>query len=262
VEEIQRFYQETNEAGRLLSGSGMLEKARTQEILLRHLPAAPARILDVGGGPGEYAGWLSSLGYEVYLLDAVPKHIEQAGVLPLAGVYLGDARALPCEDGFADAVLMLGPLYHLTERPDRIQALSEARRGLREGGVVCAAAISRWASLLHSLVDGFFDKEEFWPILQRDLAEGQHRNDTGSPLYFTTSVFHRPDELRKELSDAGFSAVTVTGVEGPGWIVKDFDETWFDEARRERILTLVRQVENEAPLLGCSMHLIACGKKG
>ncbi|MBI4904232.1 MAG: methyltransferase domain-containing protein [Acidobacteria bacterium] len=262
MNEILQYYEQSNESARLHSGSGLLERIRTQDILQRYLPPPPAKVLDIGGGPGDHAGWLAAQGYEVHLLDPVAKHLEQAARFPLAGIQQGDARALPCEDQCVDATLLLGPLYHLPERADRIQALREAHRALRPGGVLCTAAISRWASLLHSLVDGFVDDDAFWPVLQRDLLEGQHRNDTGNLLYFTTAVFHRPQELREELAEAGFSNIQVIAVEGPGWLAKDFDNRWQDASRRERILTLVRQVECEEPMLGSSMHLIATGYKG
>jgi len=261
MDEIVSYYEKSEEAERLHGGSGLLERVRTQDILRRYLPAAPARILDVGGGPGEYSGWLTSLGYEVYLLDPVEKHLEQARRLPLAGVQQGDARALPAEAGVADAVLLMGPLYHLTLREDRMKALGEAWRVMRPGGVLCAAVISRYASLLHSLVDGFVDDDLFWPVLERDLQEGQHRNDTSELKYFTTAVFHKPGEIEAELREAGFGEVEVLAVEGPGWLAKDFDEHWQDEAWRERLLSLVARVEREDTLIGCSMHLIAIGRK-
>lgn len=261
MREIHSYYSASDEAARLTSGSGLLELHRTQEIIGSRLAQPPLTILDIGGGPGTYAAWLTSLGYSVYLLDPVDKHLQQASQLGLAGVRQGDARALPCEAESVDAALLFGPLYHLTQRPDRIQALREAHRALKPGGLLFAAAISRYASLFHSLVDGFVDDDTFWPILTRDLAEGQHRNDTGNPQFFTTSVFHRPEELHAEVLEAGFPQPELLGIEGPGWLAKDFDERWRDEQRRRRLLTLVRAVESEAPLLGCSLHLMAIGRK-
>src|SRR5262249_49876920 len=79
-------------------------------------------------------------GYAVHLSDVVPLHVEQAREAsarqpdhPLAGTAVGDARRLAHPDGSADAVLLLGPLYHLTERADRLAAWREARRGRRPG---------------------------------------------------------------------------------------------------------------------------------
>jgi SAM-dependent methyltransferase len=94
---------------------GELEFLRTQELLRRHLPAAPAAVLDVGGGPGVHARWLVSDGYAVHLVDLVERHLQQALVSSGCTAELGDARALEAENGSYDAVLLLGPLYHLTE---------------------------------------------------------------------------------------------------------------------------------------------------
>ncbi|MDH3517569.1 MAG: class I SAM-dependent methyltransferase, partial [Acidimicrobiia bacterium] len=106
-----------------------VELLRTQEILLRHLPDPPAVVLDVGGGPGVYASWLTGLGYEVHLVDVVDRHVGEASAqMPApATAQLGDARALDFGDGAADAILLLGPLYHLPEKTDRLLALGEAR---------------------------------------------------------------------------------------------------------------------------------------
>src|SRR5262249_53797018 len=147
-------YEEVPEETRLATGPFQLEFARTQEVLLCEAPPAPATVVDVGGGAGPYALWLAPRGYEVHLVDAAPRRGDEGGRRseasshPIASCQVGDARALPFGDGIADAVLLLGPLYHLTEGADRLSALKEAHRILRPGGVVFAAAISRFASAL------------------------------------------------------------------------------------------------------------------
>jgi ubiquinone/menaquinone biosynthesis C-methylase UbiE len=266
--EIIRHYTLADEASRLGTGWFQLEHARTQELILRHLPPAPARILDVGGAAGVYACWLASLGYEVHLIDPVSNHIEQAlaasaplGDHQLASAKLGDARKLQESSQSTDAVLLLGPLYHLTQREDRLSALREAHRVLRHGGLVWAAAISRFASLLDSLAHGFFDEIEFASILERDLAEGQHRNPTQNLNYFTAAFLHRPEELANELTDAGFDLVELVAVEGPGWLARDFDRLWSIPQQRERLLAAVRKVEHAPALLGASSHILAVGRK-
>jgi ubiquinone/menaquinone biosynthesis C-methylase UbiE len=267
VQQVIRHYEQADENSRLQTGWFRLEFARTQELILRHLPPAPAVILDAGGGSGAYAGWLASLAYEVHLIDPVPKHVEQAlqrsmrQQRPIASVRVGDARKLEQSDYSVDGVLLLGPLYHLTEREDRLACLKEAFRALRIGGVVFAAAISRFASLLDSMTHGFFDQPDFAAILERDLSDGQHRNPTDKPEYFTTAYFHRPDELVSELSAAGFRLQELTAVEGPGWLAKDFDRLWADPVERKRLLQCVRNIEHEPALLGASSHFMAIGKK-
>src|SRR5262245_49803419 len=127
------YYARGEERGRLASRQGRLELTRTLELLERVLPPPPADVLDVGGGPGRYASLLADRGYRVRLVDAVALHVEQASADGRVEAVLGDARALDEPDGSYGAVLLLGPLYHLTERADRVLALSEARRVVRPG---------------------------------------------------------------------------------------------------------------------------------
>jgi len=201
------------------------------------------------------------------LLDAVPLHVTQAREASARqpdhpfSAEAGDARALPFADASADAVLLFGPLYHLTERTDRLQALREVRRVLRPGGVVLAAAISRFASLFDGLKYGFLDDPDFVSIVERDLSDGQHRNPRDHPAYFTTAFFHHPDELAAEVVDAGLILDTIRAVEGPGSILPDLDPWWNDERRRETLLTLIAQVEGEPSLLGMGGHVMAVGHR-
>jgi len=69
--EVMAFYPSTVDESIRLSSSadGRLEMVRTQELLRRYLPPAPARILDIGGGPGSHARWLVKAGYTVHLVD-------------------------------------------------------------------------------------------------------------------------------------------------------------------------------------------------
>jgi SAM-dependent methyltransferase len=266
--EILAYYGLGLERGRLDEIYFPLERARTQELLLRHLPAPPAVVLDVGGAAGAYAFWLAGRGYTVHLVDPVPLHIQQVrdatregSLPPLASAAVGDARRLDFADGTADAVLMLGPLYHLPERTDRLAALAEARRVLRSGGWLFAAAISRFASLLDGFRGSVFEDDAFLRIVERDLVDGQHRNDTGRPEYFTTAFFHHPDELSAETREAGFVLAGLFAVEGPGAYLPDFRARWDDATARERLLDLVRRVEREPSLLGTSPHLLAVGRR-
>jgi SAM-dependent methyltransferase len=267
-DEVLGYYALGGEQGRLEEAYFPLERTRTQELVARHLPPPPGVVLDVGGAAGAYAFWLAEQGYEVHLVDPVPLHVEQAEKASgartdgqLTSARVGDARRLDFGDDTADAVLLLGPLYHLTERGDRLAALAEARRVLRRGGRVFAAGISRFASLLDGLRGAVFDHEAFAGIVERDLADGQHRNETGIADFFTTAFFHQPAELGVELREAGLALDGLFAVEGPGAFVPDFRRRWEEAGSRQRLLDLVRRVEREPALLGVSPHLLAVGRK-
>jgi SAM-dependent methyltransferase len=264
--EIAAYYERGNEQGRL-GDWGRLELLRTRELLQRFLPAPPATVLDVGGAAGAYALPLAAEGYEVHLVDPIALHVEQALAAsaaqreaPLASAVVGDARELPFADASADIVLMLGPLYHLTEATDRTRALREARRALRPGGVLAAAAIMRFASTLDGIAQGFMLEPGFEEIVERDLADGQHRNPDGHPGWFTTAYFHRPDELDREVAAAGFEVRALVAVEGAVGAAAETHalDAWIDDpARREVLLRAIRRVEAEPSLLGASPHVMA-----
>src|SRR5205823_6075133 len=106
----------------------------------------------------------------------------------------GDARSLALDAKSFDAVLLLGPLYHLIQRKERLAALAEARRVVADDGVLAAAAISRFASIIDGLARGLLLHPEFRSIVEKDLRSGEHRNPSDLPRAFTTSFFHRPEE--------------------------------------------------------------------
>jgi SAM-dependent methyltransferase len=264
---VTHYEQRYREEDRLTRPQGRLEYLRTMELLARFLPASPAVVLDVGGASGAFATPLAQRGYQVHLIDPMPRHLELARLAserastPFASIEQGDARDLRHETGTIDAVLMLGPLYHLTEGQDRLQALREAHRVLRRSGAFFGAGVSRFASTYDGLAHGFVMESAFERIVERDVAEGQHRNPDGRPEWFTTAFFHHPDELRKEAVEAGFEDVAVFAVEGPGWFLTDLGD-WLDDAeRREVLLRTIRRVETELSIVGASPHLLVVGRK-
>jgi len=266
--EIINYYDQFNEHTRLFSDYGRLEKIRTEQILNRFLPKPPAVILDVGGGTGVYAFPLAKRGYRVHLMDLSPSHIEKAKAIsetqlkhPLASMSVGNAKNIKMENNSADAVLFLGPLYHLTKKSDRIKALREAHRVLKPKGLLFAASISKFASLIDGVLGGFIRDQDFVRIVERDLKNGQHRNPKNIPHYFTTSFFHHPKELRRELEASNFKVKSLLAIEGPLWITNNFDAYWKNKRLRNQILLFAEKIESELTILGASEHIIAIGQK-
>jgi ubiquinone/menaquinone biosynthesis C-methylase UbiE len=268
INKIVKYYRDYDEQARLSGSLGKIEFIRTQIIINRYLKSPPATVLDVGGATGRYSCWLAKEGYEVHLVDPVPRHVEQAKEAskaqpntPIASCTVGDARELEFEDGTADVVLLLGPLYHLVEAQDRNRSLTEVYRVLKSGGYLFAAGISRFSSTIDGLVSGYYLDPIFQEIMQRDLDTGQHRNPTNNPSYFMDTFFHHPDALKSEVRNVGFEITGVFAIEGISYMMKDLDKNWLVESQREFLLDIIGKIEGEHSLLGASPHIMCVAEK-
>ena len=153
-------------------------------------------------------------------------------------------------------MLLLGPLYHLRDREDRIQALKEARRIVRDGGPVFVAAISRWAPRL----DGVLQERlyERSPDFQSLLPEVE-RSGNLPPVVPSGFIgyTHRPGDLVDEISQAGLRVDDLVGVEGLPLAGTDMESRVGDPTAWDVVLDAARAIERVPELLGLSPHLIA-----
>ncbi|MBR7673210.1 class I SAM-dependent methyltransferase [Streptomyces daliensis] len=258
--EVEQFYsRDADEDQRLrASADGRLELLRTKELMRRFLPKPPARVLDVGGGTGVHAEWLTGDGYEVELIDPVSRHVEQAAKVCDARV--GDARHLTAADGTYDVVQLFGPLYHLPEQKDRQAALSEARRVAKPGGLVAAAAINRYASIFEHVSYAHLQKQRMQESISSILRTAVYDGKRG----FTLAYFHRAEELAQEMRETGLTDVAVFGIEGPAWSLLKTAEQQPGPGPTddlfESALTAARLAEPYPELLAASSHLLAVGR--
>ncbi|MFE6994767.1 class I SAM-dependent methyltransferase [Microbacterium sp. NPDC057659] len=251
---IQTYYGDVfDESVRLTtrSAQGPLEFRRTQELIREHVPAG--RVLDIGGGSGAHAVALQRDGYEVELIEPVPRHVESALE---AGVQarIGDARNLPFEDDSFDAALMLGPLYHLASLEHRLTAIREAARVVRPGGMVLAAGLSRYvafgAASLGREVPSPIPGE--WSAL---IADGT----PVSGLRFPAGHFHTAEELQGEAEAAGLEVLEVVGVEGPAGLFLEMARD-LDQAVQDAAMTIARAASAEPGIRDQSAHLLAIAR--
>ncbi|GAA0940219.1 hypothetical protein GCM10009554_30720 [Kribbella koreensis] len=255
---IRAFYAERYvEDDRLVrSGHGRLEFLRTQELIRRYLPGPGATVLDVGGATGVHARWLAADGYVVKLVDPVAEHVATASEVGTFAAMVGDARKLEQADDSVDVTLLFGPLYHLVDAADRAQALAEARRVTRPGGLVVAAGISRYAGLLEYGNKGMLS-EDTLPEFEVALTTGRNYDD---PTGFTNAYFHHADELRAEFDQAGFDATEVLGVEGPAAATLEHAAPADVPTLLPSAILLARLVENDPNVMSTSFHFLAFGR--
>ncbi len=265
---IKDYYTDQfSEEGRLAENLLSLEWIRTIDILERYLPKKRSVIYDIGGGTGKYSEWLLKKGHEVHLVDIVPKHVELAKkrmkcyVGSKHSAVTGDARKTSFADSSADAVLLLGPLYHFQGKKDRLQVLGETKRILKPGGIMICAIISRFASFIDGLDRGFIHDPAFRKIIAGDLKNSRHKNPTSNPEYFTESYFQHPFELEEEIRISGFRKIRLISVEGIMWIPGDLDALANDLEAWEAVLGFLREIEEDRSIIGVSPHIIGIGEK-
>lgn len=265
IKHVMDFYDDFDEDNRMKENP--LEYIRCKDIISRYLSKESMSILDIGGATGVFSFWLSEQGHNVTLIDFVPKHIEIAKKreidegIKLAAVSVGDARNLPFESGSFDLVLLMGPLYHLVDKNERLKSLQEAFRVLKPKGRVIGEVISRFASLFDGFLYGLVDDPDFVTIMQRDIKTGFHRDSSECKKYFTDAYFHRSEELSQEMSEVGFYFEELIAVTSFGNAIPDIDNKIKDDRYLNILLDTIKQVEKEPMLYGISSHFVGIGKK-
>ena len=260
--EIEDHYAATDEAGRLAKPRGSVEFLRTMEILSRFLPPPPARLLDVGGGPGRYALALEEVGYDVHLLDLLEEHVAQAHAAGVSQASVGDARDLQFRGLFGGRRSSSRPALPLDRSIGPRAGLGRGgtggapRRGCRRRGYFA------FASLIDGLNIGLMTDPDFVAIVEEDLRSGQHRNPEQRERWFTTAYFHHPDELVSEMAEAGLEPELVAAVEGPAQTMGAALDEWLaDPLLRETLLASLAKVESEPTIIGSTGHLLAIGRR-
>ncbi|WP_276165401.1 class I SAM-dependent methyltransferase [Zobellia alginiliquefaciens] len=264
--EIEFFYSRASEETRLDKGMGVFEFERIKYLIDKYLQLDSAKVVDVGGGTGKYAAWLSNKGHDVFLIDPVPKHIKKAKERSSSlknpfQVQLGEARCLNLPNNYADLVIIHGPLYHLQNREDRIKAIKEACRIAKKGGVILGFAINYTASTLVGLFHGLLHKESYFKMCVDELTSGVHTPPEEFPWLLAEAYYHRPEELREEFETQELKYLNIHAVEGMAWLDKDYFVRMSNEEDKKTLMDLIKITENDVNLLSFSPHMMIAARK-
>jgi SAM-dependent methyltransferase len=264
VSDIVGYYDNTaeKEHGRL--EEHQLEWDLTWRYLERYLPAQGS-ILEIGAATGRYTLALARRGYALtavdlsaVLLEECRQNLEAAGLGKRVRFVVADARDLGpvAETGF-DAVLLMGPLYHLIEEADRRAALREAAGRLRKGGLLFSAWLSRLGilgDLMRDLPHWIEGQEEVLSL----LASGRRPDD--APRGGFRGYFARVAEIAPLHEAMGLQTLAVAGVE-PAISADDESYNRLAGRRRQLWLDLLFEISQEPSIIGASRHLLYVGRK-
>lgn len=240
-----------------LAGQAMsVERLTTLRVLGETLRPGSC-VLDLGCGAGAYALPLAEAGHKVLVVDPVPLHITQlkSAVRPgmaletLHGEAPGVLGAFP--DGSFDAVLCLGPMYHLHSREDRLLCLRECARVLRPGGRIFLAFINGdWVIATQTML---YDGADY--LLTGDYDRESFRVDD-FPFQFHTLL-----EAEEEVEEAGLHIHRLMTSDG----LSEMHEQAVDAFTGEQFaqwLRYHRHLCEKPEFLGCGNHLLfVCGKE-
>ena len=242
-----------------------VEFAVTKRQLGRWIPRG-AHVAEIGVGVGHYSEHLASRGCRIYLvdvaqrlLDAAIARLREAGLTAqLTGAERRSATDLQSLPSAAfDAVLMLGPLYHLRRPPERERAVGEAARLLKPAGLLFAAGINRLSYLRDHFRQWPHEVVKRRAFHEQYLREGNLDPDHAPPIGFAHLT--TPKEFRSTFAGR-FEELALVGVES-------FTTPWQEILHKltaeeaEEWLDLVERTGVSTEGLGVSDHFLFVGRK-
>ena len=264
VSDIAAYYNTDPQREHNRLARNQLEYDLTWRYLHQYLPPQGS-ILEIGAATGRYTLELAKRGYTVTAVDLSATLIEECrrriaaeGVEKRVRLVVADARDLSkiTETAF-DAVLLMGPLYHLVEEADRKVALKEAFNRLRIGGIIFSSFLSRFGilgDLIRNVPGWIEDQAEVRSL----LASGKRPDDypRGGFRGYSAKV----SEIAPLLEGIGFKTITVVGIE-PAISADDESYNKLRGKQRQLWLDLLKEIGAERSIIGASRHLLYIGRK-
>ncbi|SMG13123.1 class I SAM-dependent methyltransferase [Sphingobacterium psychroaquaticum] len=264
--DIELFYNRASEETRLDRGMGVFEFERIKSLVEKYIPTSSSKIIDIGGGTGKYSEWLAKKGHHVHLVEPVSKHIQIAQnranrLKNKFSVHLGEGRKLEFPNDYADLIILHGPLYHLQKKEDRDLAISEAKRILKNDGIILGFAINYTASTLVGLLNGLIHKKPFFEMCKEELVWGMHNPPDDFPWLLAEAFYHKPEQLKDEFINQGLTYLNTYAVEGMAWLDKEYFANMLNNKKRRTLMELIQVTENDSYLLPFSPHMMIAVQK-
>ncbi|BDW93859.1 class I SAM-dependent methyltransferase [Muricauda ruestringensis] len=263
---IELFYNKASEETRLNKGMGVFEFERVKCLIEQFITEPALKIIDVGGGTGKYSEWLARKGHEVHLVEPVEKHLKLAQnrarkIKNKYSVHQGESRNLKFQNNYADLIILHGPLYHLQKKEDRVLTIKEAKRVVKNKGIILGFAINYTASTLVGLLNGLIHNKFFFEMCKEELTTGIHNPPENFPWLLAEAYYHNPAELKEEFLDQELEYLNTYAVEGMAWLDKDFFSNITNNKRKTNLLELINVTQNDSYLLPFSPHMMIAAQK-
>ena len=252
---LKNYYNKFNEDKRLKSRHGIVEFNTSIKYILKYLEQfSNPKILDLGAGTGRYSGYLSSLGYDVTAVELVKHNYKSITInYPLVKAYLGNALDLKkFNDNSFDLIIMFGPVYHLHTIDEKLKAINEAKRILKDDGIMFICYyMNDYAIIKHGFIDGFINEKE------TNYDESFKINDDENELY----SYSRIEDINKLNDLANLKRIEIfTQDLLTDYFRKEINK--MDENTFNKYLDYIYKVSNKKELIGIGSHIVDIVKKG
>jgi len=255
---LSNYYQNYDEEGRLLSRHGMVEYITTMKYIEKYLQPG-MRIIEIGAATGRYSHALAQKGYPVDAVELVEHNIEifKQHTLPSEPVTITQGNAMDLSDFESetyDITLLLGPMYHLFTKEDKLKALSEAIRVTKKGGIIFAAYCMGDASILSY---GFI-RGQIYNIIEKCMLDTETFDTFSNP--WDLFALHRKeniDELRNQFPVTQLHFIATDGYTNHMRdTVDQMDDATYDLYLKYHLSTCERQ-----DMIGYSHHTLDIFRK-
>lgn len=255
-ENLITYYNKFNEDKRLTHRHGIVEFNTTIKYILDILKTLDnPKIIDVGAGTGKYSIYLNDLGYDVTAVELV-KHNLMTLKSKNKDIksYLGNATNLSkFSDNLYDMVLLFGPLYHLITTEEKLKALKEAKRIVKNGGyILISYYMNEYAIITH----GFKDNNILSAIKNNEVDNSFHITPKETDLYSMV----RLEDINYLKDKLNLTRVKILSQDGPSdyirKVINKMDDETFNIYLKYHLSTCER-----LELLGASSHVLDILKK-
>lgn len=255
-ENLITYYNKFNEDKRLTHRHGIVEFNTTIKYVLDILKTLDnPKIIDVGAGTGKYSIYLNDLGYDVTAVELV-KHNLMTLKSKNKDIksYLDNATNLSkFSDNSFDMVLLFGPLYHLITTEEKLKALKEAKRIVKNGGyILISYYMNEYAIITH----GFKDNNILSAIKNNEVDNNFHITPKKTDLYSMV----RLEDINYLKDELNLTRVKILSQDGPSdyirKVINKMDDETFNIYLKYHLSTCERR-----ELLGASSHVLDILKK-
>lgn len=261
--ELEEYYNKFNEEKRLNSRHGQVEFITSMKYIHKYLEQlsggkekSQIRILDIGAGTGSYSIPLAEEGYDVTAVELVKHNLGRLKQkCNKVHAFQGNALKLKKlnEDTF-DVTLLFGPMYHLHEKEEKLQALLEAKRVTKQGGIILVAYIMNEYSVL---TYAFKERHIKEALATGMLDENFHCTSKANPLY----SFVRLEDMEELNQNAGLTRIQVISADGPANHMRTVLNA-LDDEEFEAFIKYHLSICERPDLMGAAGHTVDILQKG